>query len=90
MSIYKEKLFHFFKTQMGGSRYYIGADLKEVHHPLGITDAMFDQSQAHVLTCIKKQKPKGPVFREFLKRVRELRSEIVTPPEMLKEMQAAS
>ena len=30
------------------------SDLKTVHHPLGITNELFDKSQAHFLQCMKK------------------------------------
>ena len=78
---YKEKLFQFFRYKLDGDECYIGSDLKNVHHPLGITNELFDKSQAHLLQCLKKQRCKPAVFREFIKRISVLRADIVTPPD---------
>ena len=79
MCLFKEKMFHYFKYKMDGLKYYIGQSLSEVHWPLGITDLMFDKAVSIVISTLKKQKPKLAVFREFSKRISDLRSQIVTP-----------
>lgn len=86
MCLFKEKLFHFFKHKMDGSKLYIGIPLNEVHWQLGITDAMFDKAMSQVLTCLRKQRPKPVVLRAMLKRISETRAMIVTPPDYMNEL----
>ena len=54
IGLFKEKLFHYFKYKMDGSKFYIGVPLNEVHWPLGITDLMFDKANAQVIASLRK------------------------------------
>ena len=45
---------------------------------------MFDKAVSIVISTLKKQKPKLAVFREFSKRISDLRSQIVTPNDYMK------
>ena len=47
---------------------------------------MFDKAVSIVISTLKKQKPKLAVFREFSKRISDLRSQIVTPNDYMKGM----
>lgn len=54
LSLFKEKLFHFFKYKMDGAKFYIGIPLSETHWQLGITDIMFDKAVAQVIATLRK------------------------------------
>ena len=51
----------------------------EAHKDLGITDEIFDQASTVFATQLRRIKPKMKVFREFVKRVGDLRPVIVIP-----------
>lgn len=54
--------------------------MADVHRNLGIKDDVFDKA-CDVFTCsLKKLKPKYKVFKEFIKRISNLRSVICFPP----------
>ena len=74
------KMFQFFKFQMNGSDAYNGRPLSEVHKNFGISNELFDKASEKIMRAFKKQKPKLPVLREFIKRVSALREEICSPP----------
>lgn len=80
MEILKEKLCQFFKFQLDGSRFYIGKPMADVHRNLGISDEIFDKACEVFTVSLKKLKPKYKVFKEFIKRISNLRSEICFPP----------
>lgn len=74
LNLYKEKLFHFFKSKMDGERFYIGRSLEEVHQNLAISDELFDKASQNMITCLRKAGVKLKVFREVSARICALRS----------------
>lgn len=79
MEILKYKLLMFFKWKLDGAPFYIGKTMYEAHKNLGITDEIFDRASTIFATQLRRIKPKMKVFREFVKRVGDLRPEIVIP-----------
>ena len=80
MELLKEKLHQLFKFKLGGSKFYIGRDMAEVHKNLGITDDVFDKACEVFTKSVKKVKPNIKVMKEFIKRISGMRHEIVFPP----------
>lgn len=79
MEVLKYKLQMFFKWKLDGAPFYIGKTMYEAHKTLGITDEVFDRASGIFATALRRIKPKMKVFREFVKRVGDLRPEIVIP-----------
>jgi len=79
MELLKFKLVQFFKFKLDGQAHYIGKDMYEVHKTLGITDKLFDKACVVFTQQLRRLKPKMPVFREFIKRISDLRPCIVIP-----------
>ena len=79
MELLKFKLVQFFKFKLDGQAHYIGKDMYEVHKTLGITDYLFDKACVVFQQQLRRVKPKMPVFREFIKRISDLRPVIVIP-----------
>ena len=65
---------------MDGSDEYHDRNLKEVHKNFGISNELFDKASEKIMRAFKKQRPKLPVLKEFIKRVNALREEICSPP----------
>ena len=80
MELLKEKLHQLFKYKLDGSKFYIGKDMTEVHKDLGITDEIFDKACDVFTNSVKKVKPNIKVMKEFIKRISDMRPEIVFPP----------
>jgi truncated hemoglobin YjbI len=80
-ALLKFKLYHFFRWKLDGAPHYIGKTMYEAHKNLGITDEIFDKASTIFTTQLRRIKPKMKVFREFVKRVGDMRGEIVIPLE---------
>lgn len=79
MEMLKFKLLQFFKWLLDGIPHYIGRTMYDVHKNLGITDEVFDKAAAVFASQLRRLRPKMKVFREFVKRVSDLRPQIVIP-----------
>lgn len=80
MELLKEKLHQLFRFKLGGSKFYIGKDMAEVHKDLGITDEIFDKACSVFTNSIRKMRPNIKVMKEFIKIVSGMRDVIVFPP----------
>jgi len=78
-SLFKAKLFNFFKWVMGGEKFYIGRPLKEIHWGLRISDELFDKTTTQIIQAARSTRPKLKIFRQFSKIVSDLRPIIVSP-----------
>ena len=79
MELLKEKLCQYFRFLLGGSRFYIGKSMPEVHKDLGITNEVFDSAAEVFASRLKACRPKPKIFREFVKRVNGIRDQICFP-----------
>ena len=81
MSVLKEKYVQYIKFLFGGSKYYVGRSLAEVHANLRITDEQFDDASDAFLAALQKFKPrpKKKVFIAMTSKFRALKPMIVIP-----------
>ena len=80
VALVKERFTHLFCELSGGPCTYLGADMKNSHSGMGLTNADFDAVIEDMNAALDKFKVSGREKEEFLALLRPMRKDIVEKP----------
>lgn len=70
-------MLNYFKFLLGGSKFWLGRSMSEAHAQLQIPEAHFDLYYKNFTTTLKQMKVPIKVMQTLMKKVNELRDEII-------------
>ncbi len=87
----KEKMCQYIKYMLGGSKFWLGRSMKDAHSHLKISEDHFDVYYRSFTTTLKQIKTPVKIMQVLMKKVNELREDIVNKEEPeVKEDQSVS